>query len=171
MWWLCSGAHTIGRTSCGSIQYRLYNYQGTGKPDPTLDPKYVNFLQRKCRWASEYVDLDATTPKTFDNVYYINLEKKMGLLSTDQLLYSDARTSPLVSALAASHSVFEHQFAVSMGKLGIVDVLTGLEEGEIRTNCNFVNDYWFTLCFALKDFFFLISTWKMLPPNFFFRAS
>ena len=52
------------------------------------------------------MDLDATTPKTFDNVYYINLEKKMGLLSTDQLLYSDARTSPLVSALAASHSVF-----------------------------------------------------------------
>ncbi|KAG5006066.1 hypothetical protein AAZX31_09G047400 [Glycine max] len=136
-----SGAHTIGRISCGSIQYRLYNYQGTGKPDPTLDPKYVNFLQSKCRWASEYVDLDATTPKTFDNVYYINLQKKMGLLSTDQLLYSDPRTSPLVSALIASHSVFEHQFAVSMGKLGIVDVLTDQDEGEIRTNCNFVNAY------------------------------
>ncbi|TKY72648.1 Peroxidase 7 [Spatholobus suberectus] len=136
-----SGAHTIGRTSCGSIQNRLYNYQGTGKPDPILHPKYVNFLQRKCRWAAEYVDLDATTPKTFDNVYYINLKKKMGLLSTDQLLYSDPRTSPLVSALTAAHSVFEHQFAVSMGKLGIVDVLTGQDEGEIRTNCNFVNAY------------------------------
>ncbi|XP_020232544.1 peroxidase 7 [Cajanus cajan] len=136
-----SGAHTIGRTSCGSIQYRLYNYQGTGKPDPTLDPKYVNFLQRKCRWASEYVDLDATTPKTFDNVYYINLKKKMGLLSTDQLLYSDQRTSPLVSALASSRTIFEHQFAVAMGKLGIVDVLTDQDEGEIRTNCNFVNAY------------------------------
>lgn len=136
-----SGAHTIGRTSCESIQYRLYNYQGTGKPDPTLYPKYVNFLQRKCRWASEYVALDATTPKTFDNVYYINLKKKMGLLSTDQLLYSDPRTSPLVSALTLSRSVFEHQFAVSMGKLGIVDVLTGQDEGEIRTNCNFVNAY------------------------------
>ncbi|KAK7303831.1 hypothetical protein RJT34_14748 [Clitoria ternatea] len=136
-----SGAHTIGRTSCGSIQYRLYNYKGTGKPDPTIDSKYVNFLQRKCRWASEYVDLDATTPKTFDNVYYINLKKKMGLLSTDQLLYSDPRTSPLVSALTAAPSVFEHQFAVSMGKLGIVEVLTGEDEGEIRTNCNFVNAY------------------------------
>ncbi|BAT80228.1 hypothetical protein LR48_Vigan468s004900 [Vigna angularis] len=136
-----SGAHTIGRTSCGSIQHRLYNYQGTGKPDPTIDGKYLNFLQRKCRWASEYVDLDATTPKIFDNVYYINLKKKMGLLSTDQLLYSDPRTAPLVSALTATHSVFEHQFAVSMGKLGIVDVLTDQDEGEIRTNCNFVNAY------------------------------
>ncbi|XP_027339411.1 peroxidase 7-like [Abrus precatorius] len=136
-----SGAHTIGRSSCGSIQYRLYNYQGTGKPDPTIDPKYVNFLQRKCRWASEYVDLDATTPKTFDHVYYINLKKKMGLLSTDQLLYADPRTSPLVSALSATPNVFEHQFAVSMGKLGIVEVLTDQDEGEIRTNCNFVNAY------------------------------
>ena len=170
MWWLCSGAHTIGRTSCGSIQYRLYNYQGTGKPDPTLDPKYVNFLQSKCRWASEYVDLDATTPKTFDNVYYINLQKKMGLLSTDQLLYSDPRTSPLVSALIASHSVFEHQFAVSMGKLGIVDVLTDQDEGEIRTNCNFVNAYWLTQCFALNDFLFVLGKCYHLPPSFFFCA-
>ncbi|KEH37337.1 putative peroxidase [Medicago truncatula] len=135
-----SGAHTIGRTSCGSIQYRLYNYKGTGKPDPSLDTKYLNFLQRKCRWASEYVDLDATTPKKFDRMYYINLEKKMGLLTTDQLLYSDPRTSQLVSALTTS-SVFEHQFAVSMSKFGVIDVLTGDDEGEIRTNCNFVNAY------------------------------
>ncbi|CAJ2637621.1 unnamed protein product [Trifolium pratense] len=136
-----SGAHTIGRTTCGSIQYRLYNYKGTGKPDPSIDPKYLNFLQRKCRWASEYVDLDGTTPKTFDRMYYLNLKKNMGLLSTDQLLQSDPRTSPLVSALTTSPSVFEHQFAVSMSKFGVIDVLTDEDEGEIRTNCNFVNAY------------------------------
>ncbi|KAL1320978.1 hypothetical protein HN51_065701 [Arachis hypogaea] len=136
-----SGSHTIGRSSCGSIQYRLYNYQGTGKPDPTIDPKYLNFLQRKCRWASEYVDLDATTPNKFDNNYYINLSKRMGLLYTDQLLYSDPRTSPLVSALASTPSIFQHQFAVSMSKFGVIDVLTAQDEGEIRTNCNFVNAY------------------------------
>jgi peroxidase len=135
------GAHTIGRTTCGSIQYRLYNYKGTGKPDPSIDPKYLNFLQRKCRWASEYVDLDATTPKTFDRMYYINLKRNMGLLSTDQLLQSDPRTSPLVSALTSSPSVFEHQFAVSMSKFGVIDVLTDEDEGEIRTNCNYVNAY------------------------------
>lgn len=137
-----SGAHTIGRASCGSIQDRIYNHQGSGKPDPSIDPKYLNFLQRKCRWASEYVDLDATTPRTFDPVYYLNLKKNMGLLSTDQLLYSDSRTSPLVSALlGATSSLFNHQFAVSMAKLGNVGVLTALDEGEIRTNCNFVNAY------------------------------
>lgn len=65
----------------------------------------------------------------------------MGLLSTDQLLYSDLRTSPLVSAMASASSVFEHQFAVSMSKFGVIDVLTDEDEGEIRTNCNFVNAY------------------------------
>lgn len=87
------------------------------------------------------MDLDATTPKTFDRMYYINLKKKMGLLYTDQVLYSDPRTSPLVSALSSTPSMFEHQFAVSMAKFGVIDVLTGQDEGEIRTNCNFVNAY------------------------------
>ncbi|KAJ7969386.1 Peroxidase [Quillaja saponaria] len=136
-----SGAHTIGRTSCESIQYRLYNYKGTGKPDSSIDAKYLNFLQRKCRWGSDYVDLDATTPRKFDNMYYKNLEKKMGLLSTDQLLYSDPRTSPIVGALADTPSVFKSQFGVSMARLADVQILSGKGEGEIRTNCNYVNSY------------------------------
>ncbi|KAK7812758.1 peroxidase 7 [Quercus suber] len=125
------GAHTIGRASCGSIQDRLFNYSGTGKPDPSLDAQYLNYLKRKCRWSSDYVDLDATTPKTFDAEYYSNLPKKMGLLSTDEKLYSDPRTAPLVSALAYQPSLFFYQFGVSMAKLGNVQCLLG-NEGEIR---------------------------------------
>ncbi|KAM5587006.1 peroxidase 7 [Rosa sericea] len=136
-----SGAHTIGRSSCASIQNRLFNFDGYGNSDPSIDEKYLNFLKRKCRWGSDYVDLDATTPKTFDTAYYSNLQRKMGLLKTDQLLYSDTRTSPLVTALAHQPAVFYHQFGVSMAKLGNVQVLTGQDEGEIRTNCNFVNSY------------------------------
>ncbi|KAF8412627.1 hypothetical protein HHK36_000596 [Tetracentron sinense] len=136
---ILSGSHTIGRSTCGSVQHRLYNFNRTGKPDPSIDSKYLNFLKRKCRWASEYVNLDATTPRTFDAVYYTNLQKKMGLLSTDQLLYSDPRTAPLVAALASQPSIFQPQFAASMVKLGNIQVLTGKYEGEIRANCNFVN--------------------------------
>ncbi|XP_058070963.1 peroxidase 7-like [Magnolia sinica] len=134
-----SGSHTIGRSTCGSIQDRLYNFKGTGKPDPSIDAKYLNFLKRKCRWASEYADLDATTPKTFDSTYYNNLQKNMGLLSTDQLLYSDPQTAPIVSALATQPMLFYQQFGVSMVNVGNMQVLTGKDEGEIRVNCNFVN--------------------------------
>ncbi|XP_042520334.1 peroxidase 7-like [Macadamia integrifolia] len=134
-----SGAHTIGRSTCGSLQYRLYNFNGTGKPDPSIDWKYLNFLRRKCRWASEFVDLDATTPTKFDAMYYTNLEKKMGLLATDQKLFVDARTQPLVTTLANQPYMFTSQFAVSMVNLGNVQVLTGIHEGEIRENCNLLN--------------------------------
>ncbi|XP_057510424.1 peroxidase 7 [Actinidia eriantha] len=133
-----SGMHTIGRSSCGALQYRLYNFQGTGKPDPSIDLKYLNFLRRKCRWASENVDLDAKTPNTFDVQYYKNLERKMGLLSTDQMLYNDSRTFPLVTAFASQPSVFLDQVAVSMVKLGNILDFPG-QDGEIRANCNSVN--------------------------------
>ncbi|KAG8385058.1 hypothetical protein BUALT_Bualt03G0002000 [Buddleja alternifolia] len=134
-----SGAHTIGRSTCDSVQYRLFNYKGTHKPDPSIDPKYLNFLRRKCRWASEYVELDAVSPKKFDVQYYKNLQKKMGLLSTDQMLYSDSRTAPLVSAFASQPSVFLHQFAASMVKLGNIQDYDADQHGEVRLNCNRVN--------------------------------
>nr|GEU77637.1 peroxidase 7-like [Tanacetum cinerariifolium] len=134
-----SGAHTIGRSTCESVQYRLYNYKGTKKPDPSIDPQYLNYLRRKCRWASENVYLDATTPKTFDVQYYQNLKKKMGLLSTDQLLYSDSRTKPIADALSFESSLFSNQFSVSMVKLANILDYKSQDHGEIRTHCNRVN--------------------------------
>lgn len=135
-----SGAHTIGRSSCSSFKYRLSNFNGTRKPDPSLNSMYLNnFLKKKCQKDLDLIYLDAITPKTFDTQFYSNLHKKLGLLSTDQLLKSDVRTGPFVAALASQPSLFESQFAVSMVKLGNVQVLTRPNEGEIRVNCNFVN--------------------------------
>ncbi|KAK8504193.1 hypothetical protein V6N13_062553 [Hibiscus sabdariffa] len=142
---VCPGAHTIGRTSCSAIQQRVYQgLNGTwGMPNPPIDARYLDYLQRKCRCAAdEYVDLDAATPTTFDSQFYANLERKMGLLSSDQTLYSDSRTSPIVNALIQTPSLFRHQFAVSMVRLANIQILSGPHEaGEIRTNCNFVNSY------------------------------
>ncbi|PQM36828.1 peroxidase 7 [Prunus yedoensis var. nudiflora] len=116
------------------------NFNGTTKPDPSLNSMYLNnFLKKKCQNDLDLIYLDAITPKTFDTQFYSNLHKKLGLLSTDQLLKSDVRTGPFVAALASQPSLFESQFAVSMVKLGNVQVLTRPNEGEIRVNCNFVN--------------------------------
>lgn len=135
-----SGAHTIGRSSCNSFLHRLANYRGTGKPDPTLDRKYLSNLTASCKLNSNLVHLDATTPKTFDIAYYKNLGKHMGLLSTDQELYSDSKTSPFVSAFTNQQpDLFFNQFAASMVKLGNIQVSTPPNESEIRLNCNYVN--------------------------------
>ncbi|KAL8229371.1 hypothetical protein R6Q57_014271 [Mikania cordata] len=134
-----SGAHTIGRSTCESVQYRLYDYKGTKKPDPSINPLYLNYLRRKCRWASENVYLDAITARTFDVQYYLNLKKNMGLLSTDQLIYSDSRTKPIAEALSFESSLFSNQFSVSMVKLANILDVRSQDSGEIRVKCDRVN--------------------------------
>ncbi|XP_023768939.2 peroxidase 7 [Lactuca sativa] len=136
-----SGAHTIGKTTCESVQHRLYDYKGTKKPDPSLDPKYLNYLRRKCRWASENVNLDGETPNTFDTQYYQNLKKNMGLLSTDQFLYHDSRTKPVANGLSFEPTLFKNQFGVSMVKLSSILDLSSQDDGEIRVDCKYVNKY------------------------------
>ncbi|KAI4333250.1 hypothetical protein L6164_018083 [Bauhinia variegata] len=134
-----SGSHTIGRSTCSSFMDRLYNFNGTGKPDPSLNIFYLKMLKKRCKRELDLVHLDVITPRTFDTTYYTNLHKKVGLLSTDQSLFSDARTAPFVEAFASQPFLFTSQFATSMVKLGNVQVLTRPNEGEIRVNCNFVN--------------------------------
>ncbi|CAH2034631.1 unnamed protein product [Thlaspi arvense] len=133
-----SGAHTIGKANCGTIQSRLYNFNGTSESDPSINPELADYLRRKCRWASETVDLDVKTPVTFDNQYYINLKNHEGVLTTDQELLKDPRTAPLVDAFATQPShMFRQQFAVSMAKLVNVGVITGEDRiGEIRKVCS-----------------------------------
>jgi len=134
------GAHTIGRSSCAAIQDRLYNYKGSGKPDSSIDTKYLNYLRRKCKNPANYVDLDATTPDKFDNQYYRNLGKNMGVLYTDQLLYTDHRTSHLVVTLATQSEVFPYMFSTSMVKLGGI-LEDADDDGEVRLQCSRVNSY------------------------------
>lgn len=100
------------------------------------------YLWRKCRWASENVHLDGETPETFDTQYYHNLKKNTGLLSTDQLLYSDSRTKPIANGLSYDSSLFKNQFGVSMVKLSSILDYTSQDDGEIRVNCKYVNKYW-----------------------------
>ncbi|KAM6574956.1 hypothetical protein CsatA_023283 [Cannabis sativa] len=138
-----SGAHTIGRSSCESLQHRLFNYSQNQPLDGTINSKFADYLQRKCRWSTDhYVQLDSQTPSKFDNEYFFNIKyRKTGVLSTDQLLASDSRTSYIVETLANNDGsyTFNQQFQKSMKKLGNVQVLTGRNQGEIRANCNFVN--------------------------------
>ncbi|KAG4947662.1 hypothetical protein JHK87_043669 [Glycine soja] len=134
-----SGSHTIGRSTCSSIMDRIYNFNGTGKPDPSLNVYFLKLLRKRCKRVMDLVHLDVITPRTFDTTYYTNLMRKVGLLSTDQSLFSDARTAPFVEAFATQPFLFTSQFSVSMVKLGNVHVLTRPNEGEIRVNCNYVN--------------------------------
>ncbi|KAM7250484.1 hypothetical protein ACFE04_022367 [Oxalis oulophora] len=133
-----SGAHTIGRSSCSAFLNRLAYFNGTTKPDKSLDYKYWNELRKACTKSYNFVELDVITPKKFDTQYYTNLKMKKGLLSTDQLLYSDIRTNPYVETMATEAQLFSDMFSASMVNLGNVQGKNS-NQGEIRLNCNFVN--------------------------------
>jgi peroxidase len=134
-----SGAHTIGRSTCKYFGQRLYNFQGTNNADPTLNEQYLNYLKRRCSTDSEYTELDATTPTIFDNAYYKNLQNNMGLLETDQKMWVDSRTGPIVKAFANDQqNLFYSQFGAAMVKLSRSNVLTK-DDGEVRIKCSAAN--------------------------------
>ncbi|KAK7392781.1 hypothetical protein VNO78_21229 [Psophocarpus tetragonolobus] len=138
-----SGAHTFGRSQCQFFSQRLFNFSGTGSPDPTLNSTYLATLQQNCPQngnGSTLNDLDPTTPNTFDNSYFSNLLINMGLLQTDQELFSTngSSTISIVNNFANNQTAFFEAFAQSMINMGNISPLTGTQ-GEIRTDCKKVN--------------------------------
>ncbi|KAG6731284.1 hypothetical protein I3842_01G121700 [Carya illinoinensis] len=138
-----SGAHTFGRARCVTFSDRLYDFNSTGNPDPTLNSTYLETLQGICpQDGNENVlaNLDLTTPDTFDNNYFSNLQLENGLLQTDQELFSTtgADTIDIVNNFSSDQDAFFDSFVESMLKMGNIGVLTG-SEGEVRLNCALVN--------------------------------
>lgn len=105
--------------------------------DPTLNKDYAGQLQSMCPKNVDpniAINMDPNTPRTFDNVYYKNLQQGKGLFTSDQVLFTDTRSRPTVNTWASSSSVFESAFVTAITKLGRVGVKTG-KNGNIRTDC------------------------------------
>lgn len=136
-----SGGHTIGFAQCFTFKRRLFDFKGSGKPDPTLDTSFLSNLQSMCpnRDASNtnLAPLDSTVDR-FDNYYYANLVNNSGLLESDQALVGDPRTTSLVNSYTTDPTLFYNDFATSMVRLGNVGILTG-QSGQIRNKCGSVN--------------------------------
>ncbi|KAL8460579.1 hypothetical protein ACS0TY_032198 [Phlomoides rotata] len=137
---ILSGAHTIGFAHCKEFVTRLYDYKGTRQPDPYIDPRLLKALKMSCPHYGGNTDIvapfDVTTPFSFDNAYYGNLEAKMGLLASDQALFLDPRTKVLVQKLAKEKNNFFQAFAVAMDKMGSIGVKRGTRHGERRKDCS-----------------------------------
>lgn len=133
-----SGAHTVGFSHCNRFSGRLYN----STVDPTLDPTYAQQLMAACPRdvdPSIAINMDPTTPNTFDNVYYKNLLQGKGLFTSDDVLFTDTASRPTVNDFASSEADFFAAFATAMVKLGRVGVKTNSSDGEIRTDCSSFN--------------------------------
>lgn len=138
-----AGAHTIGRSHCTSFSNRLYKFNGTNSQDPSLDGTYAARLKQQCPQGntdpSLVVPMDPSSPSTTDVGYYIDVQANRGLFTSDQTLMTNPATANQVNLNARNVNLWRSKFATAMVKMGQIDVLTGADSGEIRTNCRVVN--------------------------------
>ncbi|KAK6930512.1 hem peroxidase [Dillenia turbinata] len=135
------GAHTMGRTHCYNIMDRLYNYNNTGKPDPSMKKSMLKQLRKQCpsNGQSNYVLLNPKNPDyRFSNSYYQNVLQHQAVLGVDQQLLFGGDTIQVVQELAGSIQKFKQMFAFTVSRMGGLGVLTG-DKGEIRLNCRVPN--------------------------------
>ncbi|XP_061368518.1 cationic peroxidase 1-like isoform X2 [Gastrolobium bilobum] len=129
-----SGAHTIGQARCTTFRTRIYN-------ETNIDSSFAKSLQANCPSTGgddNLSPLDVTTPNTFDNAYYKNLQIKEGLLHSDQQLFNGGSTDSQVNGYSSNPGSFRKDFANAMVKMGNLSPLTG-SNGQIRTNCRTIN--------------------------------
>eukprot|EP00268_Persea_americana_P042661 TRINITY_DN4270_c0_g1_i2.p1 TRINITY_DN4270_c0_g1~~TRINITY_DN4270_c0_g1_i2.p1 ORF type:complete len:331 (+),score=39.87 TRINITY_DN4270_c0_g1_i2:376-1368(+) len=136
-----SAAHTLGFSHCSKFSNRIYNFASGSPVDPTLSKSYAAQLQGMCPRNVDprvAINMDPVTPRTFDNVYFKNLQQGMGLFTSDQVLFTDGRSKPTVNAWAQNSAAFKRAFVTAMTKLGRVGVKTG-SQGNIRRDCSMLN--------------------------------
>ena len=130
-----SGAHTIGFSHCKEFKSNLYN-------DTHYNQRFAKALQNACADYPKNPTLsvfnDIMTPNKFDNVFFDNLGKGLGLLESDHGLYNDPMTNPFVKTYAKDENRFFKDFARAMEKLSVYGIKTG-RRGEIRHRCDAIN--------------------------------
>lgn len=136
-----AAAHTVGFSHCSRFANRIYNFTRENPVDPTLNAQYAAQLQAMCPKNVDpriAINMDPTTPRTFDNAYFKNLVQGKGLFTSDQVLFTDSRSKNTVSTWASSPNPFNAAFIQAITKLGRVGVKTG-SNGNIRFDCGRFN--------------------------------
>ena len=149
-----SGAHTIGFSHCKEFSSGIYNFSKISQYDREYNPRFAQGLQQACKDFTKNPTLsvfnDIMTPNKFDNMYFQNLPKGLGLLRSDHGLYNDPNTKQFVEMYAADQNKFFQAFAKAMEKLSVYKVQTG-RQGEIRHRCDAFN--WGGTFWKIETFF------------------
>ncbi|PPS07384.1 hypothetical protein GOBAR_AA13262 [Gossypium barbadense] len=108
-----SAAHTLGFSHCDKFSNKIYNFSRQNAMDPMLNKDYATQIQQMC-------------PRILD--------PRIGLFTSDQVLFTDIRSRPTVDAWASKSQAFNQAFITAMTKLGRVGVKTRRNDN-IHRNC------------------------------------
>uniref|UniRef100_A0A5B7BDA4 Peroxidase n=1 Tax=Davidia involucrata TaxID=16924 RepID=A0A5B7BDA4_DAVIN len=129
-----SGSHTIGQARCTIFRSRIYN-------EANINSSFATSRKAICPSTggdNNLSPLDITSPTSFDNAYFKNLQLQKGLLHSDQELFNGGSTDSQVNTYSSNSATFFTDFANAMVKMGNLSPLTGTS-GQIRTNCKKTN--------------------------------
>ncbi|XP_057961050.1 peroxidase N1-like [Malania oleifera] len=141
------GGHTIGTSACQFFRYRLYNFTNTTSngADPSIKSNFLPQLRALCPAngdGTRRVGLDTGSSGVFDTSFFSNLKNGRGILESDQKLWTDNSTKPLVQRFLGAGGLlgltFNVEFGRSMVKMSNIGVKTG-SNGEIRKVCSTIN--------------------------------
>jgi peroxidase len=133
-----SGAHKIGVAHCSAVNNRLYP-----SVDPTMDAAYAADLKKRCPAPARGVpdnllNNSAVSPTVLDNQFYGNAMARRVLFTSDAALLNRTDTAAKVADMAAYPEKWIAQFALSMVKMGSINVTTGTQ-GQVRRLCRTIN--------------------------------
>lgn len=135
----------MGRTHCSYIVDRLYNYNGTEKPDPSMNAAFLDTMRKSCPPRKKgqpdplvYLNPESGSNYKFTETYYKRILSNKAVLGVDQQLLYGSDTKQITEEFAAGFEDFRKAFADSMHNMGNIKVLTG-NQGEIRQNCRYTN--------------------------------
>ncbi|XP_047311826.1 peroxidase 47 [Impatiens glandulifera] len=130
-----SGGHTLGAARCVTFKDRIMN-----NADPTtIDADFSRNLVKTCRGGDNSRQTFDSTTNTFDNDYFVSLQRKMGLLTSDQTLFASPLTRPIVNDYAMNTAMFFLHFQQALIKMSLMESSDSNAPREVRQNCRKVN--------------------------------
>ncbi|KAF4373627.1 hypothetical protein F8388_025321 [Cannabis sativa] len=117
------------------VLLELYNFTGKGDQDPSLDKNYAKLLKTKCppNDKNTTVQMDPGSALKFDSSYYGVVLKHKGLFTSDAALVTNKVARNTVQELVHQNDFFL-EFALSMKKMGAIEVLTGTAGSKLTPN-------------------------------------
>ncbi|CAK7322662.1 unnamed protein product [Dovyalis caffra] len=141
------GAHSMGRTHCRYIVDRLYNFNNTRRPDPSMNKAFADQMRKKCPRRTKkgqsdplvFLNPESGSKYTFTESFYKRVLSYRSVLGVDQQLLFSNDTLQITQEFAGGFEYLRRSFALSMSRMGNINVLTG-NQGEIRRNCQYINN-------------------------------
>ncbi|XP_015892998.2 peroxidase 43 [Ziziphus jujuba] len=143
---LLTAAHTIGTTACFFMTKRLYNFLPGGRPDPTINPAFLQELKAKCPQngdANARIPIDSGSQQSFDIHILQNIRSGFAVLESDARLNDDRTTKSIIDSYFGLLNPlfgpsFEADFVDSIIKMGEIGVKLDFQ-GNIRRICTSFN--------------------------------